>query len=95
MKQHKVNRERAKRAELVLKAGNYWDCGESYAVADLLDDLRHLCDREGWDFETLLESAAEHYTAETQPDDIERDVRRMHRRGEYQIIPASLEAANG
>jgi hypothetical protein len=95
MKQPKVNRERAKRAELTLKAGKYWDCGESYAVADLLDDLRHLCDREGWSFERELERAAMHYDAERKPDDIELDVRRMHARGQNPIVPTELEAAHG
>lgn len=90
MKQAKINRDRAKRVELALKAGDYWDGGESYALADLLSDARHLCDREGWNFAELSDSGYSHYCAELHPDDLEQSARAMHRKGDYPIIPARL-----
>jgi len=86
MRQPKINRERAKRAEMAIKSQGYWDCGESYAASDLIGDIRHLCDREGWDFGAIIESASMHYSAERKPDDIEQDARRMHRQGDYPIL---------
>ena len=38
---------------------------EEDAVADLLADLIHYCDRKGTDFETALDRARGHYEAET------------------------------
>ena len=35
------------------------------AVSDLLCDLMHFCDREGFDFRAELETATMHYKAET------------------------------
>lgn len=86
MRQAKINKERAERAARALKALNYWDCGESYGLADFISDARHLCDREGWTFDDVLETAAMHYESERRPDDIESDARRMHRKGEYAIL---------
>ena len=86
MRQPKINKERALRAQRVLVSGGYWDHNEPCAVADILSDLRHLCDKFGWDFDQLNESGAGHYGAETRPDDIEQDVRRMHKRGDYPIL---------
>jgi len=85
-RQATINRARAERAARALKAQRYWDCGESYAVADLLCDLQHLCDRERWDFAELLDSGSNHYANERTPDDIEESARAMHRRGDYPII---------
>ena len=93
MKQAKINRDRAKRAELALKAQGYWDCGESYALADLLGDARHLCDREGWDFDEINESGHGHYSAERDPDDLEQSARAMHRKGDYPILPMQMSDA--
>lgn len=91
MPQSKLNKERARRAELALKAQGYWDCGESYAAADLLDDIMHLCIRRGWDFEDVLATARMHFDAEhTNPDDIERDARRLYGRGEYPIVSEKM-----
>ena len=39
--------------------------GERCNVTDMLTDLRHLCDAEGWDFAELDRQAYAHYTAET------------------------------
>ena len=38
------------------------------AVADLLCDIMHLCDRKCWDFDADLERARRHYAAETTLD---------------------------
>ena len=90
-RQHKINKERAQRVENALRHSDYWDHGESYALADLIGDARHLCDRMGWDFDEVLQSAENHYECETQPDDLEQDARRLHRRGDYPIIsPRSI-----
>lgn len=86
MPQHPINKERARRAEKALRAQKYWDCGESYAVSDILCDLRHLCDREGWDFAKLSDNGYEHYCAELHADDIEQDARRMFKAGDYPIV---------
>lgn len=91
MKQAKINKERARRAEMALKAQGYWDCGESYAAADLIDDIMHLCIREKWDFEHVLESARGHFECEhTDPDDIEiHSARAMFAKGDYPIVRES------
>jgi hypothetical protein len=85
-RQPKINLERALRAESLLKKGGYWDFNEPCAVADMLCDLRHLCDKYGWDFDAQNESGKGNYDCEISPDDIEQDVRRMHKRGDYPII---------
>jgi hypothetical protein len=84
--QHPINRERAQRVENALAAANYWDHGEDYAVTDILGDIRHLCDREGWDFDDLIERSISNYRAEVEPDDLEEMARQMHARGEYPIL---------
>lgn len=43
-------------------------------IGDLLTDLRHLCDREGFDFDRLSELGAMHHKAELQEDSDEFDV---------------------
>lgn len=98
MRQPKINKKRADRAELTLKAGDYWDHGESYAASDLICDLRHLCDREGWDFTALLDSAEMHYSSERAPDDLELDRRRDFKRNGFPVndlIARRVEAARG
>lgn len=94
MRQAKINKERARRAELALKAQGYWDCGESYAAADLLDDIMHLCIREKWDFEKILKSAREHFACEhTKPDDIElHGARPLFAKGDYPIVHEAPES---
>lgn len=86
MSQHPINKDRAQRVENALRAANYWDHGESYALADILGDARHLCDREGWDFDEILESGTSHYEAEAKPDDLEECARELFGRGEYRIL---------
>lgn len=90
MTQPKITRDRAKRVELALKGAGYWDHGESYALADILCDLRHLCDREGWCFGDIDSNGHDHYLAELHPDDIEQNARAMHREGDYPILPAQM-----
>ena len=87
-KQAKINKERARRAELALKGQGYWDYGESYAASDLIDDIMHLCVREGWDFEDVLDTAKMHFDAEhTRPDDMElHSARPMFAKGDYPIV---------
>ena len=61
-------RHRASRAEYVIKRYNYLggdpDFGATNA-SDLLTDLLHLCDREGWDWNAVLARAFRNYNAET------------------------------
>ena len=44
--------------------GPYMEEDYEQAIVDLLSDLMHLTDREGEDFESLLETARGHYRAE-------------------------------
>lgn len=46
------------------------------AVADLLADLMHFCDRDGYDFDAELARARMHYTEETSPEDDAERARR-------------------
>jgi len=39
----------------------YDPCGARCNVIDMLPDLRHLCDAEGWDFADLDRQAYQHY----------------------------------
>jgi hypothetical protein len=61
------NRDRAEWAATAL--GAYHQCvtgtGRCDAVADLLCDLMHFCDRESFDFSKELDRARMHYQAET------------------------------
>jgi hypothetical protein len=94
MRQPKINRERGERADIALKGGNYETPEDrEAAIADILCDLRHLCDRYGYDFGQLCDRGYSNYCAELHPDDIEQDARRMHRRGDYPILPK--EACHG
>ena len=61
-----MNGERAEWAAAALRhfqctTGTEWQD----AVSDLLADLMHLCDREGFDFSKKLDRARMHYEAET------------------------------
>ncbi len=52
-------------AEKAARAVNaYMEEDYEQAIVDLLSDLMHLADREGEDFESLLETARGHYLAE-------------------------------
>ena len=56
------NEDRAKTAERACAAaafarGDMFDAEDPSIVTDLIADLCHLCDREGWDAEELIRSA--------------------------------------
>jgi hypothetical protein len=42
----------------------YDPCGARCNVVDMLADLRHLCDVNGWDFADLDRQAYQHYSTE-------------------------------
>lgn len=44
------------------------EIADGTALADLLADLMHWCDRHGQDFEPMLARGRMHYEAETAPD---------------------------
>lgn len=46
-----ANQERADRAWLAVRAQDPSERGDS--VVELLANVRHLCDKEGWDFDDL------------------------------------------
>lgn len=56
------NIERADRAAHALNSLSDGVTDES--ITDLLTNLRHLCDREGYDFDSLNNMAEMHYEAE-------------------------------
>lgn len=56
------NNERADRAEHALDSLSDGVTDES--ITDLLTNLRHLCDREGYDFDALNNMAEIHYGTE-------------------------------
>lgn len=44
-----------------------YDIERDAAVTDLLADLRHLCERDGIDFDACVRMSADHYEAEIGP----------------------------
>ena len=62
------NAKRSKRAANALAAANYREQGLDWrsAVADLLTDLQHLADEQGFDFDSALELSAANYSAEAE-----------------------------
>lgn len=60
------NEPRRKRARKALESGGYIETAGLFdsAVTDILTDLRHLCDVEGWDFEHLANLSHGHWTEE-------------------------------
>lgn len=63
------NIARSRRAQSALTVSGYWDEGDSSAVVDILSDLRHLCERHGFDFADCLRVSGDHYAAEAGGDD--------------------------
>ena len=68
MPHHTTERNHA-RAESALRAllpyPHFGDNGTEECITDLLSDLRHLCAREGLQFDYLNARAANHFTEET------------------------------
>lgn len=59
---------RAEKARCALRLGKYRNDdrqGVPEDVIDILADLRHWCDKRGWDFGDLDRSGYNHYLAET------------------------------
>jgi hypothetical protein len=63
-KQRAMDTERKLVKALHVKPGDDW----SEIVGDLLADLRHLADREGFDFDAAVEHSATHYETEKVED---------------------------
>lgn len=60
----RTNAERAAQAFGVLQTyDGVWGVGTD-VVSDLLADLLHLCDRQGWDFEEAMTMARKHHAEE-------------------------------
>jgi hypothetical protein len=79
-KLHPMNNVRASQALKAIKAANYEHLhgGLVDGLNDLLIGLRHLCDREGFDWEDQLRRVENTYQVEAvEPDDIEQDCRRL------------------
>jgi hypothetical protein len=62
------NIQRANRAEEALS--QYEENHLPGAVADLLTDLRHLCDLNGWNFEDCVEMSEIHFNCEQDEESI-------------------------
>jgi hypothetical protein len=85
IKQPKINRDRARRAaRCIAAATERYEMGPGIGegIADLLTDLRHLCDRHGLDFEELSDRSDTNYLAQRYPDELEQDLRRLYRTGQ-------------
>lgn len=68
-----MNDARAARAAAALQHFQIATCADDQdAVRDLLCDLMHWCDRNGFDFQHELDRARLHYEAETMPKDMEQ-----------------------
>ena len=63
-----TNAERVERAQGALAGYDLLDEGQD-AVTDLLTDLRHLCDVEGFDFDAAVRSSEMHHEAEVTDDE--------------------------
>jgi hypothetical protein len=58
------NQQRAARVEKAIK-GYSGEANDLQANAqDVLTDLRHLCDTQGWDFYALVDQSYQHYLEE-------------------------------
>jgi hypothetical protein len=67
-KQQRANQARAHSAETAIECvynEEYSEQGSDEDVIDVLTDLLHLCNRDGYDFGELLKMAKVHYKAET------------------------------
>jgi hypothetical protein len=65
-----MNEWRAEAAEVALRSFEEFGYepnteDDETILGDLLCDVRHFCDREGLDFDMLIERSRMHYTAET------------------------------
>ena len=68
-----MNNNRAEWAALSLRQFQYTTGADDQdAACDLLCDLMHWCDRNGFDFQHELNRARLHYEAETMPEDMEQ-----------------------
>ena len=62
-----ANEDRGERAAEMLVAYDLPDEGDA-AVVDALADIRHLCRFNRWDFEKLLATSADHFSAEIEEE---------------------------
>jgi hypothetical protein len=61
-----TNATRAQLAEMALAVIEDGQ-GRELAVVDLMANLMHLCDRDGFDFDELMAAAEDHYDIEVEP----------------------------
>lgn len=58
------NGQRAEYALEILSNSRHYDETDPSGLQDLLSDLMHLCERNGWDFTDLLRVATDNFNAE-------------------------------
>lgn len=56
------------RAREIVRAFNPQEIEQETNLSDMLCNLMHLCDAEGWDFDTWINRAKLHYTSESGDD---------------------------
>jgi hypothetical protein len=61
------NEERVARAREIVRAVDPQGAEETN-LSDMLANLMHLCDAEGWDFDTQIKQGRSHYEAESGDD---------------------------
>ena len=66
--QIKQNEEHATRARESVRAFDPQETEQETNLSDMLANLMHLCDAEGWDFDAQIEQGRFHYEAESGDD---------------------------
>ena len=62
------NEERVTRVREIVRAFNPEEIEQETNLSDMLANLMHLCDAEGWDFDAQIEQGRFHYEAESGDD---------------------------
>ena len=65
------NEERVARAREIVRASNSQETDQETNLSDMLANLMHLCDEEGWDFDAQIEQGRFYYEAESGDDPAE------------------------
>jgi hypothetical protein len=62
------NEERVARVREIVRAFNPEEIEQETNLSDMLANLMHLCDAEGWDFDAQIKQGRFHYEAESGDD---------------------------